>query len=147
MRDSAKSSATSERWREQQERIYTVGFYGGALLLTPLAVLALFSRHISKPLLLAALTLLGVFGVLLFGYLGVLIAVNARQGFRDTRERRAGAKPGLEIEDQDGGLGETIEPVATQRRNSFWTQRRLLAACAIVGIAGSLARLTGWWAS
>ena len=138
----------SERWREQQELIYTVGFYGGGALLIPLGVIALFGRYLARPLLLSAWALFAVFGLLLFGYLAVLIFVNARQGVRETRDRRAGL---LAVEtDRTAGAGEAPDiPAATEadERRRFWTQRRLLAACAILGIVGSLMRIVGWWSS
>lgn len=138
----------SQLWREQQERIYRVGFYGGGALLLPLAALALFSRHLPNPLRLAAAAFFAVFGILLFGYLGALIVVNARQGIRETRARRAGcSQPEADNTTETEETSDAVVQADPQEQQHFWTYRRVLLLCALVGIIGSLMRIGGWWAA
>lgn len=138
----------SDLWRRQQEKIYKVGFYGGAALMAPLTVLAAANRRIPTPLLLAALAILGVYGLLFFGYLGALIIGNLRQGVKETKAMRAGV-----LGHEEGsitGSGQKVDrpPSAhSQEGQPFWTYRRVLLLCGAVGITGSLMRIAGWWTS
>ena len=135
-------------WRGQQEKYYKVGFYGAATVMAPLILLGAFNRSLPTPWLKGLAAILGVYALFVFGYLSFLLFRLLRQGVRETRARRAGV-PDIATGSARGS-GETPAALVSADPGEaprFWTYRRVLVLCGVVGIIGSLIRIAGWWTS
>jgi len=135
-------------YKRQQEKYYKVGFYGGVTVMAPLILLGAFNRSLPTPWLKALVAIVGVYGLLFLGYSSFLLFRLLRQGVRETRARRAGV-PDIETGGARGSGGTTAALVSADPGETprFWSYRRVLVLCGVVGIIGSLIRIAGWWTS